>query len=278
METLDISSFYEKMGFTGSPFSITPDTDFFFPGSRHISALEHLKYGLLSGGFTMLTGEVGLGKTLLCRQLLKSMPGKVRTVYIFNPYPTYDDLLKGIYYDLTGRRAVSSSFEELHYLINSAIMEIARNGSKVAILLDEAHRYSMETLEGLRLLSNLETEKEKLVRLILVGQPELERCVSTVEMRPLAQRISVRYKLRPFTLGETMRYINHRMTVANGKGGFCFSLPSLFTAHKMSGGVPRRINQICDRAMMAAFSRGRAKVTAAMLYRAAVEIARGGGD
>jgi len=273
METLDLAACYRELGFSEPPFCITPDTGFFFPGGRHVAALEHLKYGLLSGGFTMLTGEVGLGKTLLCRKLLKSVPKGIRTAYIFNPAPSYEQLLKTIYYDLVGEQMEASSFDEAQRTMSATLVGMAEKGEKVAVVLDEAHRFGPEALEGLRLLSNLETEKEKLIYLMLVGQPELERTVASVEMRPLAQRISVRYRLRPFSFSETYSYIRHRLGVAkiNG-GGFGFSRSATLLVHAESGGVPRRINQICDRAMLAAFSKGANTVGAPMIWRASREI------
>ncbi|MBI5815688.1 MAG: AAA family ATPase [Nitrospinae bacterium] len=274
MNAVDINSCYFEMGFREAPFSITPDTSYFYPGSRHMTALTHLQYGLAtgSGGFTLLTGEVGLGKTLLCRQLLKNTPPGIRTAYIFNPTPTYVELLNAIYHDLTGERLKSSSYGEPLREIYKTLLALAARGEKVAVILDEAHRFTPKLLEGLRLLSNLETEKEKLIYLILVGQPELEKTLSLKELRPLAQRISVRYRLVPFTRRETMEYIRHRIKVAKSAGNFKFSMSAMLFVHNLSGGAPRRINQICDRAMLAAYSKGRKTAGSLAVIRAAREV------
>ncbi|MBI4667056.1 MAG: AAA family ATPase [Nitrospinae bacterium] len=275
-ELLDINTCYRDMGFSEAPFNITPDTNYFYPGGKHVAALRHLQFGLAtgSGGFTLLTGEVGLGKTLLCRQLLKNPPPGVRTAYIFNPAPTYTELLKSIYHDLTGVSLESASYGEPLRLIYQELVRLATHGEKVAVLLDEAHRLSPKMLEGLRLLSNMETEKEKLLYLVLVGQPELERTLGLKELRPLAQRISLRYKLMPFTRNETEEYIRHRLSVAGRGGEFSFNKAAIYLTHRYSGGAPRRINQICDRAMLAAYGAGKARAGARLVMRAAEEIIR----
>ena len=275
MATANLNSCYFELGFREAPFNITPDTSFFYPGGKHMAALTHLQYGLAtgSGGFTLLTGEVGLGKTLLCRQLLKNTPPGVKTAYIFNPTPTYVELLNAIYYDLTGERLKSVSYGEPLREIHSELLRLAAQGQKVAVILDEAHRLSPRLLEGLRLLSNLETEKEKLIYLILVGQPELERTLSLKELRPLTQRISVRYRLTPFNVKETEEYITHRLRIAQDVGGFTFSKTAMRLAHSFSGGAPRRINQICDRAMLAAYSKGKSSAGMFNIIKAAREVA-----
>ncbi|GMT41864.1 MAG: hypothetical protein IEMM0002_0275 [bacterium] len=273
---MDFASCYKELGFTEAPFRITPDTSFFFPGNRHTAALKHLQFGLISGGFTLLTGEIGLGKTLLCRQLLKTAPEGTRAIYIFNPHLDLIDLLKLIYHNLTGIHMDSSSYDELLREINISLVKLSEEGKKVAVVIDEAHRLGPEVLEGLRLLSNLETEKEKLIYLILSGQPELDRTLALRRMRPLAQRISIRYRLKPFRMRETVKYINHRVKVAsNYNSSLSFTKMALRIAHYSSGGVPRRINQICDRALLAAFSIGKMEVGAWTVWQAAREVKRG---
>lgn len=272
MTALDLSLCYRDLGFSDAPFRITPDLDFFFPGSHHQAALEHLRYGLLSGGFTVLTGEVGLGKTLLCRLLLKYPPKGVRTVYLFNPPESSSELLQAIHLDLTGHSLKGDSVGSLSQEISRTLLRLAEQGERTAVIVDEAHRLSPELLEGLRLLSNLETEKEKLLHLLLVGQPELDRTLSMPCMRPLAQRISVYYRLLPFRRGETAAYIRHRLWMAGGRRGVRFRGAALAMAHIFSKGVPRRINQICDRALLAAFSAGRPEIGMRMVWRATREV------
>lgn len=268
----DLRECYRALGFEESPFSITPDTDFFFPGSRHLEALDHLRFGIANGGLTMLTGEVGLGKTLLCRCLLRSQLHGVRFAYLLNPDQNYDDLLKSLYEDLTGTTIDEMSVGVLQRQLYRVLLELAGNGERVAVLIDEAHRLTPAMLESLRLLSNLDTEKEKLLCLIFVGQPELERTLKNHALRPLAQRISVRYRLEPFGWQETMQYIHHRLAVAASSRSVKFDVSAIAVAHVLSKGVPRRINQICDRSLFLAYARGRNTVSASAVWQAATEV------
>ncbi|MEO8325097.1 MAG: AAA family ATPase [Nitrospirota bacterium] len=271
MTTLDLSLCYQELGFTEPPFRLTPDTDFFFPGSHHLEALNHLRFGIASGGLTMLTGEVGLGKTLLCRHLLRHPPTGVRFAYLMNPDQSYADLLTSIYEDLTGTLPEDQSLGALQRELPKLLLRLAGEGERVVVLVDEAHRLSGKVLEGLRLLSNLDTEKDKLMCLLLVGQPELEQKLATRAFRPLRQRISVRYRLESFTWKETRAYIRHRLHIADARHRFQLSLGVLWLIYAWSGGVPRRINQLCDRALLAAYAQGRHVVTPLMIWRATKE-------
>ena len=263
---------YEELGFIEPPFRITPDTDFFFPGSRHLEALSHLQFGIASGSLTMLTGEVGLGKTLLCRHLLRNPPEKTRFAYLLNPDQSYGGLLASIYEDLTGKVPKDASLGSLQRELPKLLLRLAEGGEQVAVLVDEAHRLSGKVLEGLRLLSNLDTEKEKLMCLLLVGQPELEQKLAKRVHRPLAQRISVRYRLQPFTLRETMSYVRHRLKVATRNDRVQLNNGILMLIHLISRGVPRRINQLCDRSILAAYAKGQQIVSPWMVRKAAKEI------
>ncbi len=269
----NVNSCYHELGFAESPFNLTPDTAFFFQGRQHVAALNHLQYGLQTDGFTMLTGEIGLGKTLLCRQLLSSVPKGIKTVYIYNTYIDFMDLLKAIYQDITGIHLEDASYSKLFNEINQILIRIAKNGEKVVVILDEAQRLKPRVLEGLRLLSNLETQKHKLLSFIMVGQPELETRLVAKNLRPLAQRISVKFRLKPLGYRDTRDYINHRLRAATTSGGSpSFSEPALFLAHRFSGGTPRRINQICDRALLSAYAGGKMQIGYRMLLNAAREI------
>ncbi len=272
MNSFSVSACYRQLGFDETPFAITPDTDIFFPGSCHLTGLKALEFGVASGGFTLLTGEVGLGKTLLCRTVLKNVPAGIRTAYIFNPPHSPSELVEAIYHDLTGQSLPFGSHAASVNAMHETLLDLASKGEKVAVILDEAHLLSHETLEGLRLLSNLETEKEKLLNLILVGQPELEKSLASSRQRPLAQRISVRAKLIPFGLSETVRYILFRLEQTRRFGALTFTLPAMLAAHYYSGGAPRRINQICDRAMLAAFAQESTVVSLPLLVRSAREV------
>ena len=160
MDGLDLNVCYERLGFIEAPFRITPDTDYFFRSSQHLQALEHLQFGIASGELTMLTGEVGVGKTLVCRYLLRHPPKGVRFAYLLNPDQSYADLLGSIYRDLTGQAPEDRSIGSLQRTLSHVLLQLAGQGERVAVLVDEAHRLNGKVLEGLRLLSNLDTEKE----------------------------------------------------------------------------------------------------------------------
>ena len=276
-ETADLSgsldACYGSLGFSMPPFSITPDTDFLVPHRQYLEALSHLRFGLATGSFTLLTGDVGLGKTLLCRYLMRHLPANVRTAYIFNPQQNYAEFLGSILHDLTGQLpARKASSAQLHDRLFNVLAQLAGRGHRVALLIDEAHRLTPELLEGLRLLSNLETGKRKLISLMLVGQNELEQTLQVPDMRALRQRISVWHRLRPFTRRESKEYIRYRLQLASAAGKFEISTPACWQAHRRAGGVPRRLNQICDRALLAAYSSGSKRVNARLMQRAAREV------
>ena len=272
MDEDDLNVCYEQLGFTEAPFRMTPDTDYFFPSPQHLQALEHLQFGIASGELTMLTGEVGVGKTLVCRYLLRHPPQGVRFAYLLNPDQSYAELLCSIYRDLIGQTPQERSVGALQRTLSSLLLQLAGQGERVAVLVDEAHRLSGKVLEGLRLLSNLDTEKEKLMCLVLVGQPELKRTLSHRALRPLAQRISTRFRLEPFDCWETMDYIRHRLMVTGAGTRFQFSPRVLMLTHYLSGGVPRRINQLCHRSLLAAYASRQCEVSLRMVVRAKWEI------
>lgn len=272
MNTLDLEACYRALGFREAPFRITPDTQFFFPHSQYLSAIGHLRFGMQSGGFTVLTGEVGLGKTLLCRYLLRNLPDNVRTAYVYNPQQTFVELLRSILHDLTGEMPTQTNHADLQARALEVLEGLISVNIRVAVLVDEAHRLSPDVLEGLRLLSNLETEKQKLLALLLVGQTELEKQLQERDMRALRDRIGIWHKLRPFGLTETASYINHRLDSARMTGNFRFDRSALLAVHYYSGGVPRRINMMCDRALLSAYVGGERGVTGGMMRRAAKEV------
>lgn len=269
---LDTEVCYGALGFSMAPFNITPDTEFLVPHSQYQEAISSLRFGLASGSFTLLTGNVGLGKTLLCRYLMKNLPANVRTAYIFNPQQHYGEFLGSVLYDLTGKMPGKLNTAQLHDLLFKVLATYAGHGTRVALVIDEAHLLQPDLLEGLRMLSNLETDKRKLLSLLLVGQNELEQTLKLPGMRALRQRISVWYRLRPFTWRESRDYIQHRLRIANTSGSFEISKPACLVAHYYARGVPRRINQICDRALLAAFSSYRKSVDASLMRHAAKEV------
>ncbi len=264
---------YGALGFATAPFRITPDTEFLVPHPQYLEAIGHLRFGLATGSFTLLTGDVGLGKTLLCRYLMQHLPGDVRTAYIFNPQQNYAEFLASLLADLTGRMPYTGlSAPHLHDELFNVLARLAGQGKRVALLIDEAHGLPPELLEGLRLLSNLETGKRKLISLLLVGQNELEKTLQVPDMRALRQRISVWHRLRPFSRRESVEYIRHRLRIARIHGQFDITTPACLIAHHHAGGVPRRLNQICERAMLASYAGGRTRVNAGIMQRAAREV------
>ncbi len=272
MDALDLNVCYAQLGFAEVPFRMTPDTDYFFRSSQHLQALAHLRFGLASGELTMLTGEVGVGKTLVCRYLLRHPPKGIRFAYLLNPDQSYVDLLGSIYRDLTGQVPEDHGIGTLQRRLSEVLLRSGGQDERVAVLVDEAHRLGRNALEGLRLLSNLDTEKEKLMCLLFVGQPELERTLSHRMLRPLSQRISIRFRLKPFDCRETMEYIRHRLWVAGPRTRFQFPPAVMMLTHYLSGGVPRRINQLCHRSLLAAYASRRFQVSFRMVLRARREI------
>jgi len=263
---------FHSLGFKESPFRITPDSDYFFPHPQYLTAIGHLRFGMMTGSLAVITGEVGLGKTLLCRYLLRDLPADVQTAYIFNPQQSFLEILKSIYYDLTGENAGSGSQADVQDLLYQKLIELSASGKRIALLVDEAHRLNPEVLEGIRLLSNLETEKRKLMALLLIGQTELENSLKSHDMRALRERISVWHRLRPYTRKETIAYVRHRLNSARVRGGFGMTGAALQAVYWYSKGVPRRINLICERAMLMGFVDQCEEVTFAMVRTAASEV------
>lgn len=272
----DIAYLYKKFGFNEPPFNQTPDTRYLFKSSKHMAALDHLKYALLMDGFTLLTGTPGIGKTLLCRQLLRDAGKNVQTVYIYNTYFSMVDLYKLIYHDLTGEQLKGDSLSQCFNKINELLLLLAAKGKRVVVLIDEAQGLTTEKLEGLRQLSNLETEKKRLLSFILIGQPELELRLGEYNLRQLEQRISVRYVLKPFKPSETREYINHRMRLSMSSvinnTTYKFTTFAVYLVHWYSRGIPRRINQICGRALQASFNSGKKEIGFFTILKSAREI------
>lgn len=262
-------------GLREAPFSITPDPRFVFLSERHRDALAHLLYGIGQGGgggFVQLTGEVGTGKTTLCRLLLEQLPDNVRVALVLNPRLTPLELLQSIAeelkIDISGRR---ESLKGLVDALNAFLIDAYAKGLRVVLIVDEAQNLSNEALEQIRLLTNLETATQKLLQIILLGQPELRQIVAQPELRQLSQRITARYHLQPLDEGETDAYLRHRLAVA-GSTRFPFTRLAVRRLHRHSGGVPRLINTIADRALMAGYAREQAQVGDSLVDRAAGEV------
>ncbi|MFA5905263.1 MAG: AAA family ATPase [Desulfobacula sp.] len=248
-------------GFRETPFKLVPNPEFLFLGRTHEEALAHLTYAVSQGdGFVEITGEVGTGKTTLCRVFLENLDKDIEAAFIFNPKLDSIQLLKAIHIELsipfTGEDPVS-----LTNSLNEFLLEKKALGKSVLILIDEAQNLGRETLEQLRLLSNLETTRSKLLQIILVGQPELCDILDSYEMRQLRQRINLSCHILPLTRKETHAYISHRVNVAMRKPETLFTSKAMDLIYAHSGGIPRLINIACDRALLAAYSLNRKKVT-----------------
>lgn len=263
----------QYFGFSEAPFSIAPDPRYLFMSERHREALAHLLYGLqIDGGFVLLTGEVGTGKTTLCRCLLEQVPEHCDIAFIFNPKLSRLELLKTLCEELhialpEGVRSLKTLFDRL----NAHLLEGNARDRKTVLIIDEAQNLSAEVLELLRLLTNLETDRHKLLQIILLGQPELRDLVAREDMRQLAQRIVARYHLEPLSGPEVGAYVRHRLAVAGTRAAL-FAPPLLERLYRLSGGTPRLINVLCDRALLGAYVQGKAAVDRATLDSAAREV------
>src|ERR1700689_1322494 len=241
--------------FKESPFSTTSDPDFFFPSSRHEEAFSHLAYGINSRrGIVVITGEIGTGKTTLCRTLLNRLDKSVKTALILNPNFSDLQLLQMIINDL-GISYVKKTKLDLVGAISLFLIDETAQGNNVVVIIDECQSLNVRQLEQIRLLSNLETEKEKLLQIILVGQPELSEKLKNPALRQLTQRVTVRYHILPLQKDEIERYINHRLKIAGADPRLQFTPQAIKTVYEFSNGTPRVINIICDRALLAGFAR-----------------------
>jgi general secretion pathway protein A len=244
-------------GLQEKPFSITPDPRFLFLSPSHQEALGHLLYGIEERkGFITVTGEVGTGKTLICRALLDRLGRHVRTALIFNSFMLEIELLRSINEDF-GIRQSGGTRKELIDHLNQYLLDEFSAGRNAVLIIDEAQNLAPPVLEQIRMLSNLETERGKLLQIILIGQPELRQQLARPELRQLNQRIALRYHIQPFNRQETEDYISHRLVVAGSHGGVKFSRRALSVIYRLSAGIPRKINLLCDRAMLAAYVHGR---------------------
>jgi general secretion pathway protein A len=245
---------YEKFFYLKeNPFHITPDPKFFYPSKKHQEAIDLLLFGISrKKGFLLLDGEVGTGKTTIWRTILNKPNGSLESALILNPLLSDIDLLKTINEDF-GIRLKGSSMKEYLDALNAFLLEKAYKGGNAVVIIDEAQNLNPKALEMIRLLSNLETEKMKLLQIVLIGQPELRDKLKMPELRQLNQRILIRYRLKSLDVDETREYIFSRLNVAGGKGNVKFTPQAIQIIYKTCEGVPRMINAFCDRALTAAF-------------------------
>lgn len=260
-------------GFKERPFQLVPNPAYLFLSRSHEEALAHLTYAVRQGdGFVEITGEVGTGKTTLCRVFLENLDDTVEAAYIFNPMLTPRELLHAVLDELGIEGAPNADAKTLVDRLNVHLMKRRREGRRVLLLIDEAQNLSRDVLEQLRLLSNLETRTHKLIQIVLVGQPELRDLLGSHELRQLGQRITLSCHLTPFHFAETVDYIRHRIQIASRKPGVRFTRGAFRVIHDYAGGVPRLINIACDRAMLTAYGINRRKITGRMARTAIREL------
>ena len=259
-------------GLSDLPFSIAPDPRYLYLSQQHREALAHLQYGLsCNGGFVLLTGEVGTGKTTVCKSLLEQIPEHTDLAFILNPKCTAQELLSAICQELDIPINEDANLKQLTDAIHHHLLDAHAQGRQTVLLIDEAQNLSTEVLEQIRLLTNLETNTHKLLQIILLGQPELADKLKQPELRQLSQRITARYHLSPLSFSEMKAYIAHRLSVA-GIEAALFRNNSLRRLYRLTGGVPRLINVICDRALLGAYVQRLPRVDLATLNRAAIEV------
>ncbi len=260
-------------GLSDNPFSIAPNPAYLYMSPRHKEALAHLTFGLReSGGFVMLTGEVGTGKTTVSRKLLEQLPDTTQVAMILNPTLSALELLATVCDELgVGYESENLSLKYLTDKILDKLMENHQQGLNTVLIIDEAQHLLPDVLEQLRLLTNLETNREKLLKVVLIGQPELQQLLKRNELRQLSQRITARYHLLPLSKPEVKAYVAHRLSVAGGASEV-FQPAALNAIYKVTAGIPRVINLLCDRAMSLAYAQQKPSVNRHLFYAAAGQI------
>ncbi|RQP26077.1 ExeA family protein [Piscinibacter terrae] len=264
-------------GLKREPFSIAPDPRYLYMSDRHREALAHLLYGVKGGGgFVLLTGEIGAGKTTVCRCFLEQIPPRCNVAYIFNPKLTVDELLKSICdeFRIPMQASIPGMATVKDYVdaLNEFLLKTHSVGQNNVLIIDEAQNLSADVLEQLRLLTNLETNERKLLQIILIGQPELRTMLARPELEQMAQRVIARFHLDALSPKETTQYIRHRMAVAGMTRAFPFDANAIARIHELSRGIPRRINLLCDRALLGAYGNQRPNVDRTMVEKASQEV------
>ena len=264
----------EYFGLKETPFSISPDPHYFYVSEGHREALAHLMYGVkVDGGFVLLTGEVGTGKTTVCRCLLEHVPENCEIAFILNPKLSAMELLAAICDEFGVPYPESTtSIKDLVDRLNDFLLAIHEKDKRAILIIEEAQNLSVEVLEQIRLLTNLETSQRKLLQIIMLGQPELREKLAQPELRQLSQRITARYHLGPLAKNEISAYVNHRLSAAGLIRGELFPASAIRALGRLTGGVPRLLNIICDRALLGAYLEGKETIDKRTLVRAAREV------
>ncbi len=264
--------YLQYYGLTEPPFDITPNPRFLFYSAKHREAFNHLLYGIRERkGFVQMTGEVGAGKTTLCRAMLEQLDQHYATALILNPVMTAEELVKAIAQEFLLPVNGLDRLDTLS-LINTFLLHQAEEGKETVLIIDEAQDMTDELLEQVRLLSNLETDDRKLLQIVLMGQPELRDRLNSYRLRQLRQRITVRYHLPPLSAFEVNQYVQHRLEVSGANGVPHFTRPALWRVYHYSKGIPRLVNAICDKALLAGFVQQSEKIDFRMIGRAVREL------
>lgn len=264
--------YLEFYGLRQPPFDITPNPRFLFHSNKHREAFNHLLYGIQHRkGFVQLTGEVGAGKTTLCRALLEQLDGKFSTALILNPVLNGDEMMKAIATEF-GLDAKGKDRLETLAVISDFLLKQTLSGRETVLIIDEAQNLTEDLLEQVRLISNIETDDRKLLQIVLMGQPELRDRLNSPRLKQLRQRITVRYHLAPLTRTEVGQYIHHRLALAGSHGMPSFTAPAVWRVYHYSGGIPRLVNAICDKALLAGFVERSNTVNFRMVGRAIREL------
>jgi general secretion pathway protein A len=262
----------EFFGLKEKPFNVTSDPDFLFLSRVHKEALSHLSYGIKERkGFLEITGEIGAGKTTLCRALLNDLDSRTRTAFIMNSTLPEMQLLQAVVEDF-GITVQSRNKVTLLKQFNNFLLEEASRGNNVVLIIDEAQNIKPRMLEEIRMLSNLETEKTKLLQIVLVGQPELKNKLNSPELKQLRQRISVRFHITPLAKDEVSGYIYHRLKIAGSNGEIHFTPEAVDSVFSYSGGIPRLINVVCDKALLLAYVMETSEISRVTVDRSIKEI------
>lgn len=259
-------------GFTEPPFKITPDPKYLFLSEKHQEALNHLLFGIRNRtGFIQLTGEVGSGKTTVCRSLFQELDGRYATALVLNPMLSEGQLLRAVLQEFGIEKTARDRLTN-YQILNEFLLGLVAKKRDAVLVIDEAQDLPPSLLEMIRLLSNLETDNQKLIQILLVGQPELRAKLNAPSLRQLRQRITIRYHLAPLNEAETQRYIEHRMAVAGGRGVPAFERAAIRRIFRYSHGVPRLINALADKALLAGYVLRSDVITGKLALRAEREL------